>query len=94
MSQIIDWIDQAYLCMYVGPEAAARLARMGIRGVIECSQIEDYVGNNPTHEDGFFQALSKALDADVEGARYFVYQLKDDPQVSFLELMWVEFGGT
>ena len=96
MSQIIDWIDQAYLRMYVSGDVAARLARMGIRGVIELAQAKDYGSHLPSQDakDSFFQALATALGADQPGAEYFIDQMAGDPQVIFLELMWREFGGT
>jgi hypothetical protein len=45
MSQIIDWIDQVDLSMYVNGEAASRFASMGIRGAIEFFQVKAYVSH-------------------------------------------------
>lgn len=39
MQRIIDWIDQAYLLLYVPVATVERLSAMGIRGVIELSQV-------------------------------------------------------
>jgi hypothetical protein len=96
MSQIIDWIDQAYLRMYVNGEVAARLTSIGIRGVIELAQAKAYCASLPSEnaKDQFLQSLATALGVDKPGAEYFIYQMTGDPQVAFLELMWDEFGGT
>jgi hypothetical protein len=90
MSTIIDWIDQAYLRIYVTDDAATRLAANGIRGAIEFKQIKDY---KPQDEAAFFDSLAQALGSNPEGARYFLDQFAGDPQIAFLERLWAEFGG-
>jgi len=41
MAQIIDWIDQAYLRLYVSDEAAVKLAARGILGGIELTEVAE-----------------------------------------------------
>ncbi len=88
MSQIIDWIDQAYLRIYVNAEAAALLAPMGIRGIIELKEAIDDLS-----KEEFLESLAKALKTDKTSAKKFVKQFADDPHAILLDLMWKEFGG-
>lgn len=103
MSLIIDWIDQAYLRMYVKPDAASKLAAAGMRGAIEVAQVEDGLsgvngegGHSVRIEDSeaLYRYIASATGTEEIAARYLVHQLADDPQVRALEKMWNEFGGT
>jgi len=95
MALIVDRIDQAYLRMYVGSEAASRLAVMGIRGAIELGQANDSLSAGQGNGNaGLLPSLATALGSDEPGTRNFIEQMAGDPQVQFLERMWSEFGGT
>ena len=96
MSQIIDWIDQAYLRLYVGDEAAVRLAARGILGGIELTEVAEELEEMTSEEDrkALLESLSGAVGTDPAGARSLLKRIQDDSQVELLSEMWSEFGST
>ena len=73
MQRIIDWIDQAYLLLYIPAETVDRLGQMGIRGVIELSQIVsppgrtlDVYSNEQTDMNDGRQEVIEAIPADKQ----------------------------
>lgn len=96
MSEIVDWIDQAYLLMYLSGDTIARLTPLGVRCSIEFAYVNNYLNGLPTdaEKEAFLKALATALDTDSAGVRYLIVQLSNDPQVGYLSVMWNEFGGT
>ncbi len=96
MSQIIDWIDQAYLRLYVSDEAAVRLAARGILGGIELTEVAEELEAMSSEEDrrGLLESLSGAVGVDPAGVRSLLKRIQDDSQVKLLSAMWSEFGST
>jgi hypothetical protein len=93
ISQIIDWIDQAYVRLYVSGEAARQLAPRGIRGVIELAEAHDSLQGKPAN-DPLLASLAQALGVDTAGASSLMERVARDPQVDLLRAMWAEFGST
>lgn len=100
MQQIIDWIDQAMLLLYIPVGKLEQLSVIGIRGILELRQIRDMedipddVQGNVL--DSRLSALATAMglgSQDVAGVAYLVWQVNGDPQVQLIQSMWEEFGG-
>jgi len=94
MSQIIDWIDQAYLRLYVSDEAAVRLAARGVLGGIELTEVAEELEEMSSEEDrgARLESLASAVGTDLAGVRSLLKRIQDDSQVELLSEMWSEFG--
>jgi hypothetical protein len=89
MSQIIDWVNIAYLRKYIDKEKAEGLKLMGILGAIGIASVEVNSSN---------AKLIGAIASEIKKNGVFVKNLitnfKKNPKIKILERLWVEFSGT
>jgi hypothetical protein len=96
MPQIIDWIDQAYLRLYVSDQAAVQLAARGILGGIELTEAAEQLDAMTSDEErrALLDSLAGAVGIDRAGMGSLLKRIQDDSQVELLSVMWSEFGTT
>lgn len=97
VSQIIDWINQASLRIYMSAEMADKLGRLGIRGITDFAKVEGYIDDdniNANERKKFIETIARVLETDSAAVLHFVRQQAKDPKVKLLSLAWNEFGGS
>lgn len=80
LERIVDWKDQAYLCMYVGEEGIAKWRSVCTRGAL------DILGMAPTYygaarHDALVASLAKTLAMDANVIKRLIDTIYNDPQV-------------
>ena len=93
MSQIIDWIDQAYLRLYVSGEAAVRLTARGVCGAIEVAEVAEQLEKMTSEEDR--RALLDSLSGEVVRVAYPLLLEAIHDQLDVVDLgdgHWVSSG--
>ena len=93
MSQLVEWINQAYLQTFLGKEASASLAPMGIHGAIgvrikarnkeiqgaaQYKQFVELIATTTTYNKAIIESL--------------IERLMNDSRVMLLEVLWEEYG--
>lgn len=89
MSQIVEWINRAYLRMFVSMTVTDKLSPMGIQGAITMASIYD---DYPNVDDDYYGELSNALNVSPIQVKSLVKRLHDDPKVKVLTMLRREFG--
>ena len=88
MSQIVEWINIAYLRRLIDQDIANKLKPMGILGAIGVSRVQANSNQN------FIKSLAEAFGKKQPHINNLVQTLATDPKVSFLNKLWDEFSGT
>ncbi|SDI70152.1 hypothetical protein SAMN04487926_12233 [Paraburkholderia steynii] len=79
LERIVDWKDQAYLCMYVGEEIT-KWRSVSTRGALDVlGMAPEYYGNAP-HE-AVVAALAKTVGKDPDILKRLINTIYNDPQV-------------
>ena len=93
---VIDWIDQALLGIYVGGKLAGLCPR-GIRGAIEVSTFytEHCLDENEElrpqmSEDKEIEELAKLIGVDPKSVLRMLDQVRGDPHTDFISELWGE----
>ncbi|MCG8606788.1 hypothetical protein MJD09_17615, partial [bacterium] len=94
LNQILDWIDQAYLRIYLGEDVCNKLAPLGIRGAIEMAVLQRrFASLGDDGAQNLRRQIGAVIGSDDESLDYLIHQLKEDPRVMFLHMLWDLFGG-
>ncbi|MDA0998511.1 MAG: hypothetical protein O2944_09930 [Proteobacteria bacterium] len=96
MARVIDWIDQAYLRLYVDKENVEKLKKCGMRGAIELGEMDEYLKKLETdaERDDFLKKIAAHTSLDEIQLRQLTRQLAIDPQVVLLLAVWTVYGGS
>lgn len=93
MSQIVEWINQAYLQTFLSSTEMEAIAPMGIRGAMGVRvKARESIEKGPDHLEKFIDTLAQSTNQKKEVIESLVERLTNDPRVMLLEALWLRVG--
>ena len=95
MSQIIEWINQAYLHMFVGGQTMESFREMGVLGAMGV-RIKVLDSLQTTTDTTAYENLVETVSTQTKKSKDVISslmeRLKMDPRVIILHRLWMEYG--
>ena len=92
MSRIIDWVNQAYLMVFLSPDQIKKLSHMGIRGAIGMQIKYQQTYGSEEHRNKLIKTICDAIGQDTNEVESLLERIENDIRVDFLTMMYKGYG--
>ena len=89
---MLDWMNQAYLRMYLDRETADKLLPFGIRGATDVAALSQAPGIDDQDWEALIEVIGGIVPNGTIGFRGLANKFASDPKVKLLAFAWGEFG--